>query len=121
MIGSILFVAPSDGESHQIQQNSSRWERAMGRISHRRASIVADPRAAVGGPTATFIVDVVRPSCFAIASPRFRHLKRKQMALGIRVCVLVGEHHRELSAAASLGSMVGGGVVAVERLLDGLD
>jgi hypothetical protein len=45
----------------------------MGRISHRRASIVADPRAAVGGPTATFIVDVVLPSCFAIASPRFRH------------------------------------------------
>ena len=43
------------------------------------------------------------------------------MALGIRVCVLVGEHHRELSAAASLGSVVGGGVVAVERLLDGLD
>jgi hypothetical protein len=37
------------------------------------------------------------------------------------VCVLVGEHHRELSAAASLGSVVGGGVVAVERLLDGLD
>jgi hypothetical protein len=73
MIGSILFVAPSDGESHQLQQNSSRWEHVMGRISHRRASIVADPRAAVGGPTATFIVDVVLPSCFAIASPRFRH------------------------------------------------
>ena len=55
MIVSILFVAPSDGESHQLQQNSSRWEHVMGRISHRRASIVADPRAAVGGPTATII------------------------------------------------------------------
>jgi hypothetical protein len=37
------------------------------------------------------------------------------------VCVLVGEHHHELSATASSGSVVRGDVVVVERILDDSD
>jgi hypothetical protein len=43
------------------------------------------------------------------------------MAQGIWVCVLVGEHHHELSATASSGSVVRGDVVVVERILDDSD